>query len=374
MNVRIVCPQFTAVGGTQLAIWQLARHLRGRAHGVRVMAFSADEMVGVEFKRIPEPLFSGFSRILAMRRAAKRDLRAEERRYATGPDDPTAQVVTFHACAEWRLQQIGRRRVRFSGQSIRDWLRPLYHRAYLKAAAKLERRIVERTISGETVLTAVSRTLAGQIRSAYGMDVPIDITPNGVDRSVYSPAAAREHRVTARKRFGFAEDDFVVGFVGGDWHRKNLKTFINAIGIARRSAPRMKGVVLGHGDATAFGKPDAIHFAGLSRNPIEFYGAMDAFYSPSPVESFGLPALEALACGIPIIVCAGIGLLDFLSAGDAVVLEDPFDSDAAAAALTTLRDDVLLRERLSNAGDRVADRLSWTRPSTAIETRLMARS
>jgi len=371
MNVRIVCPQFTPFGGTQLAIWQLGRYLRGRDHSVRVMAFSADAMPGVEMQRIPDPMFSGISRILALRRAAKRDLRHEERRYATGPDDPTAHVVTFHACAKWRLQQIGARRVRFSGRSVRDWLRPLYHRAYLTTAAELERRIVLRALSGELLLTAVSSSLGSQIRAAYGEDVPIVVTPNGVDRTDYSPAAAREHRAASRNHLGFKDEDFVVGFVGGDWHRKNLDTFIRAVDIARVSVPRIKGAVLGHGDAGAFANSRAIRFAGVNRNPIEFYGAIDVFYSPSPVESFGLPALEAAACGIPVVICGGVGLLDFLEAGEAVVLRDPFDPDSAADALIRLHDDDSLRQALSTAGLRAAERLPWSRPSAAIEALLL---
>jgi len=97
---------------------------------------------------------------------------------------------------------------------------------------------------------------------------------------------------------------------------------------------------------------------------------MDVFYSPSPLESFGLPALEAAACGIPIVICAGVGLLDFLQAGEAIVLADPFDSDVAAATLAQLHEDAALRASLSDAGVRAAERLPWSRGTVAIEQRL----
>jgi len=113
-----------------------------------------------------------------------------------------------------------------------------------------------------------------------------------------------------------------------------------------------------------------VEFAGISRDPVELYAAMDVFYSPSPLESFGLPALEAAACGIPIVICAGVGLLDFLQAGEAIVLADPFDSDVAAATLAQLHEDAALRASLSDAGVRAAERLPWSRGTVAIEQRL----
>jgi glycosyltransferase involved in cell wall biosynthesis len=373
LNVRIVCPEFTPIGGTQLAVWSLAKHLRGRDHAVRVLSFTADEMPDVEIRRIPGTRLSGIMRILKLRRSAKRDTRASERRYATGPDDPIADVVTLHACAQWRLHEMDSRRIRFSGRSFRDLLRPAYHRAYLTAAAHMERRIVQRAMTGQTVLTAVSSTLAGQIRAAYAENVPIDVTPNGVDPLIYSRPVVARLRDQSRKRLGFGSEDFVVGFVGGDWHRKNLKTFIRAIHAVRNRVRRVIGVVLGHGDATAFDLHDGeVRFAGVTRNPVEFYAALDVFYSPSPVESFGLPALEAMACGIPTVVCSGVGLLDFLEAGAASVLTDAFDPDVAALALARLHDDPALHARLSNTGVEASLRLPWSRGAEGIEARLMA--
>jgi glycosyltransferase involved in cell wall biosynthesis len=275
LKVRIVCPEFTSFGGSQLAVWYLASYLRSRDHSVRVLSFTAEEMPEVEVRKIGDAHFSGLTRILKLRRCAKRDVRPGERRYATGPDDPSADVVTFHACARWRLQEMTNRRIRFSGRAFRDLLRPAYHRAYLTAAAHMERRIVQRAMSGQTVLTAVSETLARQIRTAYAENVPIDVTPNGVDRLVYSPAAVNRLRNASRGKLGFASDDFVVGFVGGDWHRKNLKTFIRAVHSARMRIPHVKAVVLGHGDASSFatepGIADgAVRFAGVTRIPVEF--------------------------------------------------------------------------------------------------------
>jgi glycosyltransferase involved in cell wall biosynthesis len=98
------------------------------------------------------------------------------------------------------------------------------------------------------------------------------------------------------------------------------------------------------------------------------------FYSPSPVESFGLPALVAMACGIPSVVCDGVGVFDFLNPNDAFVLQDAFDSDVAADVLVRLHDDSALRTRLSNAGIEAAARLPWSRGAEVIEARLIASS
>ena len=94
------------------------------------------------------------------------------------------------------------------------------------------------------------------------------------------------------------------------------------------------------------------------------YGAATAFVYPSLFEGFGLPPLEAMACGTPV-VCSNTSSLPEV-VGDAALLVDPRSDGDLAAALRSLLDDEELRARLRAAGPARARLFSWER--TARET------
>ena len=79
-----------------------------------------------------------------------------------------------------------------------------------------------------------------------------------------------------------------------------------------------------------------------------WYGAAAAFAYPSLYEGFGLPVLEALACGAPVVTSNGSSLPE--AAGDAALLVDATDAEALAAALARLLTDEALRDELRKRG------------------------
>lgn len=89
------------------------------------------------------------------------------------------------------------------------------------------------------------------------------------------------------------------------------------------------------------------------------YAGADAVLVPSLYEGFGLPLLEALACGAPVIAAAAGALPEV--AGDAALLVDPRDAGAWGAAITHLLSDPDLAARLRAAGPRRAAPFTWTR-------------
>ncbi len=100
------------------------------------------------------------------------------------------------------------------------------------------------------------------------------------------------------------------------------------------------------------------------------YGGADAFVLPSLAEGFGLPVLEAMACGTPVI-CSDTTALPEI-AGGAARLVPPLEVEAWTEAIDSVVSDPELRRNMSGAGIERASRFSWSRTSGAVRSLLEA--
>jgi D-inositol-3-phosphate glycosyltransferase len=139
----------------------------------------------------------------------------------------------------------------------------------------------------------------------------IRVVPCGVNLELFRPM----DRAKARERLGLTGDDPIVLFVGRFAPLKGIERLLAAMPRLREHRPRLRLIIIGgNGTATpecrelqrlsqAYGIGEAVTFAG--RIPQEhlppYYGAADVLVVPSYYESFGLVALESLACGTPVV-------------------------------------------------------------------------
>ncbi|MHB8646112.1 MAG: glycosyltransferase family 4 protein [Thermomicrobiales bacterium] len=201
------------------------------------------------------------------------------------------------------------------------------------------------------------------------LDVPRDnitVVHHGV-RPV--PARLSESAVQATmERLGIASP--YVLFLGTVQPRKNLERLIHAFrqvvdaGLPQTLviAGRMGWLAAPIRAAVAdCGLTERVHFAGYVADddlPALYTGA-DAFAFPSLYEGFGMPALEALSYGVPVVAANTTSLPEIV--GDAGLLVDPLDEDALGAAIVRVLTDQPLRARLAIAGPEQAARFSWER-------------
>jgi glycosyltransferase involved in cell wall biosynthesis len=137
------------------------------------------------------------------------------------------------------------------------------------------------------------------------------------------------------QRSGATHDLVVVGTVG--WKEDGLLRAIEASPLRHRI--RLLGYL-----------PDRFL-------PAAYCGA-EVFVYPSVHEGFGLPPLEAMACGVPVLTSNVTSLPEVV--GDAAMCVDPFDVEALACGLETLLGDAALRADMSVQGRRRAERFRWS--------------
>jgi glycosyltransferase involved in cell wall biosynthesis len=237
------------------------------------------------------------------------------------------------------------------------------NRLYLAVFTRLSARRARRLI-------AVSAHAAAETTCLLGVPAErVDIVYHGVDPA-FRPLPA--DRVAAfRQRHGLPER--FLFFVGTLEPRKNLVRLVQAFG---RIYDGRTGLVLAGGkgwlyddlfaQVEALGLTGAIVFPGYVTNeelPL-WYNAATAVAYPSVYEGFGLPVLEAQACGTPVLTSNVSSLPE--AAGDAALMVDPYDVDALAQGLNRLLTDEPLRRDLRERGLIRARRFLWS--NTARET------
>lgn len=208
---------------------------------------------------------------------------------------------------------------------------------------------------------------AGRIVRAKGAQGRVETVPLGVDPTVFAPApvAANPGRGTARLR---------VGYAGRLAPHKGVDVLLAAVA----GDDRLDLVVAGDGPDRAALEEAArplhgrVRFVGALAGDdlVAFYRTLDALAVPSRetpgwVEQFGRVAVEAMACGVPV-VASGTGALPDV-VGGAGLLVAPEDPAALRAALVRVRDEDGLADRLRAAGAERAASCSWAQVARRYE-------
>jgi D-inositol-3-phosphate glycosyltransferase len=221
---------------------------------------------------------------------------------------------------------------------------------------------------------------ADQIASLYGGEPGrIRIVPPGVDHAFFGPG----HRPQARRALGLPVDGRLLLFVGRIQPLKCADVAIETLAeLRQRRGDPARLVVVGgpsgpHGEkslqslhdvADARGVRDHVHFVDPQPHELlsSYYRAADVCIVPSRSESFGLVALEAAACGTPVVASAVGGLTTLVDHGRTGYLVDEPDPVAYAAAVRRVFDEPLAAERLSTASVLRARRYTWRAAARAL--------
>ncbi len=235
---------------------------------------------------------------------------------------------------EWLKQ---RRRVLGPFGKLGVALNP-YHRYTLAAEKKLFQ---------STRLKAVicnSRMVKEEIQHYFGLaEEKLHVIYSGVDQEAFHPGLKALHRSKIRTQYGIPEDILLFLFVGSGFERKGLKTLLQAMAELSPASHLMvvgKDKHLGRYQnfARTLGLAGRVHFASGQTDPKPFYGAADAFVLPTLYDPFPNTALEAFACGLPVVTSSKSGAAELVRAGENGFVCDALDQNGLASAMAKLAD------------------------------------
>lgn len=247
--------------------------------------------------------------------------------------------------------------------TIHDLMPWRHPEGYGRVALGRERLFTKRLVKSAKRVLVASRFMRDEVVDVLGVDpAKLAVVPHGVDARFHPQApelAGRAHR------FGIPPGPFVV-WVGTAEPRKNVPTLIEAFELLRQRVRDVSLVMVG-----AWAESDIEldnRLSSMARSVIrpgfvtdtelaQLYSASQAFVFPSLYEGFGLPLLEAMACGSPVVASNVGGIPEVV--GDAGVLVDPEDPGAFADALERVIEDASFAADMRQRGLERSHEFTW---------------
>jgi N-acetyl-alpha-D-glucosaminyl L-malate synthase BshA len=203
-------------------------------------------------------------------------------------------------------------------------------------------------------VTSISSYLREKTVEDFGVTRPIEVIPNFVNCDVYTPIADEAARAEARKRLA-APDEAILMHLSNFRPVKRVADVVKIFAQVARELPA-RLVLIGDGPdrstvewlAHDLGIHGRIHFLGKQEKVNELLPLADLILMPSQLESFGLAALEAMACKTPAIATRVGGVPELIDDGETGLLYPVGDIEGMAAGAVGLLKD---RERLEAMRD-----------------------
>ena len=351
MNIGMVC--YASVGGSGVVATELAHALAARGHQVHLISSDPpfrwrSGIAGLTFNPVevpPYPLFREPQYLLALVNTIARV--AEERRL----DIVHAHYAVPHATAAYLADQMLAATPSFACPRMVTTLHGTD--ITLIGSDPSYTRVVAFSIEQSHAVTAVSRSLRADTISALGVQREIRVIPNFLDCAEYR----RRFDPDLRARLCPPGDyDALVVHVSNFRPVKRVDVALDVFRLIRQRV-RARFALVGDGPvradiehrAAAYGLGADVLFAGEQQDLVPWLSIADLFLLPSAQESFGLAALEAMACEVPVVASRVGGLPEIIEHGVTGFVCPPAAAEMMAECGVALLTDRDLRASITAA-------------------------
>ena len=355
MNIGIVC--YASVGGSGVVASELARCLADRGHRTHVISSDTpfrlrESAANVRFHRVETPgypLFREPQYLLALANRVVQVARSHRL------DIIHAHYAIPHAAAAYLARQILAGGMG-TGHVPRTITTLHGTDVTILGADPSYRETVAFCIDQSDAVTAVSASLRDDTKRQMPVKSDIVVIPNFLDCSFHRRATDP----AKRRRFCSPDEKLVI-------HISNLRPVKQVDAVVRvfarireRIAARL--LIVGEGPELGrveqlideFGVTSQVELIGEAQDVVALLSVSDLFLLPSLQESFGLSALEAMACGVPVVASNVGGLPEVVIDGATGFLHPPSDVEGMAESAIRILSDAALHARLAAEGVRSA--------------------
>jgi UDP-glucose:(heptosyl)LPS alpha-1,3-glucosyltransferase len=342
-----------ARGGAETYIGDLARRLARDGHAIHLYACRWDAAslpAATHFHRLDVATRPRFLRPWRFGAACEQVLAVQHHDVSIGFDKTWGQDILYpqgglHAASA------AHNLLKYSGGLARSlavlgkWFDPAAW-----SFARLERK--QYLSPNRPLVIANSLMVQKHFEEYYGIPPEsVRVVRSAIDPQRFASEDRLKRRHEERERWRVAPDDTVGLFVAMNYRLKGLSQLLNAFALTEKQK-LARLVVVGHPkfgryqrQAQRLGIADRVTFLGHRDDPRDCYFAADYLVHPTFYDPCSLVALEALACGLPVITTRYNGASELLDPPtDGLVIDSPHDAPGLAAALTRMSDRGYLRE------------------------------
>ncbi len=354
LNVGIVC--YASVGGSGVVATELGKALALRGHQVHFIStetpFRLGEFQeGLAFHQVQTPTYPLFREPQYLLSLANRIVQVSR---DVSLDIIHAHYAVPHATAAFLSRQV----LAATGSAPAPKVVTTLHGTDITLVGNdpSYSEIVAFSIQQSDGVTAVSESLRTSTYEELGVAREITVIPNFLDCAVHR----RRPRAELRRRFTGGDDATrIVAHVSNFRPVKRIDAVMATFDRIRREVPA-RLLLVGDGPelgaayrmARELGITQLVHGVGAQEEVVPLLSISDVFLLPSAQESFGLAALEAMACEVPVVASRVGGLPEVIEDGVSGFLHAPEAIDEMAASAVRLLKDQALHDRMAQAACR----------------------
>ena len=353
MNVGIVC--YASVGGSGIIATELGKVLATRGHNVHILSSEpparyGDYQPGLTFHRVDTPSYPLFREPQYLLSLANKIVQVS-REQGPGPRARALRRAARHGGVPRQADSGGLGPQGAAGHH--DAPRHRHHAARRRPSYS---ETVAFCIQQSDAVTTVSESLKADTYRELGVTCDIRVIPNFIDASVTAPR--RQHAANEAGPERRAARDSRVEFPAGQ--ADDLSSSRCSRACARDARPaadgrRWPGSRRGVAAGQSAWRASDVEFVGVQDQVVPLLSAADVFLLPSEQESFGLAALEAMACEVPVVASRVGGLPEVIEDGVNGFLHALDDLDGMARSTLRLLTDEDLHRRAAAAARQTAE-------------------